>query len=199
MKKILLTLFLGASAIGFTQETESTTTEGIQDRKHEIRLDVTDALIVSTIELNYEYVISKFSGVGASVSVRLEESDDFGSYQNFAFTPYYRQYFFNKKEYGARGLFAEGLLQVASGEELYGDYYEGNDIGFPDNEGADIIFPDSDRNWTNFGIGFALGQKWVSKNGFILELSVGGGRYFGGKENSPEGFFRGGVLVGYRF
>ena len=131
--------------------------------------------------------------------MRLDDFDDYGSYQKFAFTPYYRQYFFNKKEYGARGLFAEGLLQLATGEALYGDFHQGNDIGFIDDEGADIIFPDTNGNWTNFGIGFALGQKWVSANGFILELSVGGGRYFGGKEGSPEGFFRGGVLVGYRF
>lgn len=180
---MLLTLFLGMSTIGFAQETE-TTDQPFTNQKHEIRLDVTDALIVSTLELNYEYIISKFSGLGASVSVRLDEYDDYGSYQKFAFTPYYRQYFFNKKEYGARGLFAEGLLQVASGEELYGD-----DIGFANNDG----------DWTNFGVGFALGQKWVSKNGFILEISAGGGRYFGGKDGSPEAFFRGGVLVGYRF
>jgi len=195
---MLLTLFLGVSTIGFAQDTE--TTENVAaDRKHEIRLDALEALSISTIEVNYEYIISRFSGVGAAVSVRLDDSDDYGSYQKFAFTPYYRQYFFNKKDYGARGLFAEGLLQIATGEELYVDYYEGNDIGFPNDEGADIIFPESNRNWTNFGVGFALGQKWVSKNGFILELSIGGGRYFGGKEGSPEGFFRGGVLVGYRF
>lgn len=185
---MLLTLFLGVSTIGFAQESE-TTNDVATDRKHEIRLDALEALSISTIELNYEYIINRFSGLGAAISVRLDESNDYGSYQKFAFTPYYRQYFFNKKEYGARGLFAEGLLQVATGEELYTNFYEGNDIGFPD----------SNRNWTNFGVGFALGQKWVSKNGFILELSLGGGRYFGGKEGSPEGFFRGGVLVGYRF
>jgi len=198
MKKILLTLFMGVSTIAFAQETD-TTNDLTTDRKHEIRLDALEALSISTIEFNYEYIISKFSGLGAAVSFRLDESDDYGSYQKFAFAPYYRQYFFNKKEYGARGLFAEGLLQVATGEDLYGDFYDGDTAIFPNNEGDDIIFPDNDRNWTNFGVGFALGQKWVSQNGFILELSVGGGRYFGGKDGSPEGFFRGGVLVGYRF
>ena len=199
MKKLLLPLCIGVMTTCWSQDPETTTAETILERKHEFRLDVTEALGLSTIEVNYEYIISKFSGVGAALSLRLDNSDDLGTNQKFAFTPYYRQYFFNKKDYGARGLFAEGLLQVANGEELYIDYYEGNDPGFPNDEGADIIFPERNRNWTNFGIGFALGQKWVSENGFLLELSVGAGRYFGGKDYSPEGFFRGGVLVGYRF
>ena len=181
MKKTLVALFLGSSLFGLTQETNLTDNPAI-NRKHEIRLDAVEALVVSTVELNYEYVISKYSGVGAAVSVGFD-SDDLENYHKFAFTPYYRQYFFNKKDYGARGLFAEGLLQLATGED----------------SSVNDIFPSTAGEWTNFGIGFGLGQKWVSKNGFVLELSLGGGRYLGADENGPEGFFRGGVLVGYRF
>jgi hypothetical protein len=113
--------------------------------------------------------------------------DNQDDYQTFTIAPYYRQYFFNKKDYGARGLFAEGLLQYGTGDDYYGDYYYEQTFG--DN---------TNSKWNAFGIGFALGQKWVSQNGFILEISLGGGRYFGNEEGAPEGFFRGGILVGYR-
>lgn len=187
MKKILLTLFMGASTIAFSQETETTDDHLNRDRKHEIRLDAFEVLAINTLELNYEYIISKYSGVGAAISIGWDEGDNFDNYQNFAFTPYFRQYFFNKKDFGARGLFAEGLLQVASGERLFVDFLEGGGSTTTTND------------WTNFGIGFALGQKWVSRNGFVLEISIGGGRYFGNADDSPEGFVRGGILVGYRF
>jgi len=40
----------------------------------------------------------------------------------------------------------------------------------------------------------------VSNNGFVFEISAGGGRYFLNNDNvGPEAFFRGGVLAGYRF
>jgi len=41
-------------------------------------------------------------------------------------------------------------------------------------------------------------QKWVNRNGFVIELSLGGGRYLGDNDDSlsPEGFFRGGVSFG---
>jgi len=61
MKKLLLTLLLGVSTIGLAQE--SVTTENpASDRIHEIRLDALEALALTTIELNYEYIISRFSG-----------------------------------------------------------------------------------------------------------------------------------------
>jgi hypothetical protein len=186
MKKILLTLCLGASAIGLTQETE--TTDNLPpSQKHEIRIDAFEVLAINTIEFNYEYILSKYTGIGAAISFGWDEGSDFENYQNFAFTPYFRQYFFNKKDYGARGLFAEGMLQVASGERWYEDFFEDGNSNTTSN------------NWTNFGIGFALGQKWVSRNGFVLEISIGGGRYIGNADASPEGFIRGGILVGYRF
>ncbi|MEM7087246.1 MAG: DUF3575 domain-containing protein [Bacteroidota bacterium] len=186
MKKTLLTLFLGVTAIGLSQDTNPSDDHPRTNQKHEIRLDALEALAVNTIELNYEYIISKFSGVGAAISIGFD-GDDIENYHKFAFSPYYRQYFFNKKDFGARGLFAEGLLQFATGEEVYSNFLENGNIETGSND------------WTNFGIGFALGQKWVSKNGFVLEISIGGGRYFGNAEGSPEGFVRGGILVGYRF
>ncbi|MEZ4857182.1 MAG: DUF3575 domain-containing protein [Flavobacteriaceae bacterium] len=186
MKNTLSTLFfffLGTLFV-FSQETETTDDAILLEKKHEFRIDALEGLIFPAIDLSYEYVINKFSGAGISVFINLEDTPS--NYQNFALTPYYRQYLFNKKEYGARGFFAEGVLQYSTGsEETY--FFE---------NGADVF---RDEKWNAFGIGFAIGQKWVSKNGFIIEISAGGGRNFGDEAIVPDGFFRGGILVGYRF
>lgn len=179
-----------SSLIGFSQDSENSDL-GPQGQ-HELRLDALDALAFTTIEFNYEYVISKYSGAGAAISFNLgdETIDNYG--RNFAFTPYYRQYFLNKKEYGARGLFVEGSIQVAVGEQSY--YY----TNYNPNTGSYIDGMTKEK-WFETGLGLAIGQKWVSNNGFVFEISAGGGRYLLDSDDAPEAYFRGGILVGYRF
>ncbi|MCH9660904.1 MAG: DUF3575 domain-containing protein [Bacteroidetes bacterium] len=184
MKKTLLALFLGMSAIALAQEKSQEQEESPISHRHELRIDALEGLIVPAIDVSYEYIISKYSGVGISTYVSLDS--DTNNYQKFAITPYYRQYFFSKEDFGAKGFFAEGLLQLGMGDD--DEYFYIDDT----NNGV------TESNWTKFGIGFAVGQKWVSKNGFIVELNLGGGRYFG-EDAGPEGFFRGGASIGYRF
>lgn len=168
-------------AIGLQTQAQD---EGFErnENKHEFRLDALEALAVPNLEFSYEYVNNKYSGFGASISFSLD--DEFSEYQKFAFTPYYRQYFLNKKDFGARGLFVEGLMRFAAGD--------GNQ--FLDINNNRI----TEDDWFDVGIGLAVGQKWVSDNGFVFELSIGGGRYLL-DENPDGGFIRGGVLIGYRF
>ena len=185
MKKLFLFLFLGIATIAAGQE-ETTPEPNKTNAKHELRIDVLEGLVAPAIDVSYEYVISKYSGAGISAFIALE--DNIGDYQNFAITPYYRQYFFNKKEYGARGFFAEGVIQYSSGD--WDTYY------YDDLLDSTVI---ENGDWNAFGVGFSIGQKWVSKNGFVAEISAGGGRNFGSDTLAPEGFFRGGISFGYRF
>ncbi len=190
MRKLTTIVCLVISAMTFAQEDtddQPVNLNDINNKKHEFRIDVLETLALPALDISYEYVLSKYSGVGATININFQDEDsDFR--QEFAFTPYYRQYFFNKKDYGARGFFAEGLLQYASGEN--GDFLFGEDV-----------LDESERGtWNKFGVGVAIGQKWVSRNGFVIELSLGGGRYLSDDDGvSPEGFFRGGVSFGYRF
>ncbi|WP_299765602.1 DUF3575 domain-containing protein [uncultured Dokdonia sp.] len=191
MKKITVFLFLICTTITFAQEDtddQPVNLNDINNKKHEFRIDVLESLLLPSIDIGYEYVLSKYSGFGANININLQD-EEFDFRQKFAFTPYFRQYFFNKKDYGARGFFAEGLLQYATGdnERLFAD---------------DIFNNQEERGtWSKFGVGVAIGQKWVSRNGFVIELSTGVGRYFGDDDDglSPEIFFRGGVSFGYRF
>jgi len=152
------------------------------NRQHEFRFDAIEAIASANIEISYEYIVSKYSGFGGSVTIGLDDDDI--SNLRFAITPYYRQYFFNKKDYGARGLFVEGFGQFSVFESL-------NDL---------IDFDDVEEdNVSAFGLGLAVGQKWVSKNGFVFEISAGLGRRFGSDvDDIDEFFFRGGILIGYR-
>lgn len=189
MKNLLITALVAITfcATTFAQE-EDNENNPVLDRKHELRIDALEAIAIPTLEINYEYVISKYSGAGAALSINLSNDNDIEYGQKFAFTPFYRQYFLNKKEYGARGLFVEGMMQMAAGEYENFEFIPGTDSSIVTKE-----------DWFNVGAGLAVGQKWVSNNGFVFELSIGGGRYFAGGENQPGGFVRGGVLVGYRF
>ena len=175
-------LFLGCSLFVFAQEETEESTTPIAERKHEFRVDALEGLVAPAIDVSYEYVISKYSGAGVSVLIGLTDENS-GDYPKFAFTPYYRQYFFNKQDYGACGFFAEGLLNYSSGTV---DFFTSND------------FNQTEEDWSAFGIGFAIGQKWISQNGFIVEISAGVGRNFGDDDFAPEAFFRGGVSIGYR-
>ncbi len=174
MKKLFTALLCITFSLSQAQEEKPVNNQN----KHEFRLDALEILAIPNLEIDYEYVISKYSGVGIAASISLD--DDFNEYQKFAVEPYFRQYFLNKKDFGARGLFVEGLFRFAGGE---------NDIsGFS-------IFEDKD--WFDMGFGLVVGQKWVSENGFVFEISLGGGRYLL-DENEDVGFVRGGVLIGYR-
>ncbi|MCK8522705.1 DUF3575 domain-containing protein [Aquimarina sp. D1M17] len=178
MKKILAVVLL---IICFQAKAQEESFVKNQNR-HEFRIDALEALAIPNLEINYEYVISRYSGAGIATSFSFD--DDHKEYQSFAIEPYYRQYFFNNKDFGARGFFVEGLLRFAGGEEEI--------INIANNSRTT-------EDWTNVGIGVVLGQKWVSDNGFVFEISLGGGRYLSDDTFSPEGFVRGGILVGYRF
>lgn len=182
-KSFLIGALCALSTMGYAQDSEEKGIANLQDRKHELRIDALEAVAGPAIDISYEYVLSKYSGFGATVWYSFDEDNDnyfIDSGQKFAITPYYRQYFFNKKDYGARGFYAEGLLQLAFGDDADND-------------------PALDTSWTGFGIGFALGQKWVSKNGFVIDLNFGIGRYLDSGEFGPDAFARGGIGFGYRF
>jgi hypothetical protein len=172
---ILFIILLIMSSFVFSQEEEQNSTQRI----HEIRLDGLKLLAGPIAEASYEYVKNENSGYGVSILANL--GSDFN--EDFSITPFYRMYFFNKQDYGAKGFFVEGFGKLTIGDE-YNYVFDNND---------------EKNNYTDFSLGMALGKKWVNKNGFVFELLVGASRPFGGNDSGPEAYFRGGLFVGYRF
>lgn len=185
-KILLLATFLCSLNSIAQEDDETVNLNEINNKKHEIRIDALEGLLLPSLDVSYEYVISKYSGVGASAAYIFDGENTSDFPQKFSFSPYFRQYFFNKKDYGARGFYAEGLLQFATGEGALFEFDEDGDV-------------ESDEDWTEFGVGATLGWKFVSTNGFVVDIHGGGGRYFLNSDFAPGGFVRIGVNVGYRF
>lgn len=117
-------------------------------------------------------------GVSLFINFKPEET----YYEKFAITPFYRFYFFNNQENGDNGYYFEVFSKFASGKNI-----------------EDSYLTDISKNYFDINIGGALGRKWISNKGFILETYFGFGRNLGFSKNSPEFAFRGGVSLGYRF
>lgn len=146
-------------------------------KRHEIKLNALTS-ILAIPEVSYEYLLNDESGIGASILIGLNDDSDL----NFAFTPYYRFYFGKKT---AAGFFLEGFGMYSNQDNnvttIFGEFSNGN------------------QNTTNdFALGIGLGGKFLSKKGFIGELSLGVGRNLFGN-HYEEAVGRIGITLGKRF
>jgi hypothetical protein len=114
-RQLLLALFLTPlfvlNAIG--QEADNidnsaTFTEEVSQT--ELRINALTLMVGPALDISYEHVLSSASGLGASLLLNFG-GDNYGS-QKFALSPFYRFYFFDQKDYGARGLFVEGFSSL---------------------------------------------------------------------------------------
>ncbi|MFC7356960.1 hypothetical protein ACFQO1_04630 [Jejudonia soesokkakensis] len=55
------------------------------------------------------------------------------------------------------------------------------------------------EDWFDTAIGLAIGQKWISNNGFVFELSAGAGRYLLDSNDSPNAFLKADFWLGIVF
>ncbi len=137
--------------------------------ENELRINALSFLTVSDINIFYEKILNRSSSFGLSMFIN--GGDDVGDIteRKFAINPYYRFYFYNSKEYGARGFFVEGFSSFASLES----------------ESLQV------------SLGMTIGQKWVNTNGFSFELFLGLSRYITGSDNGL--YVPAGIAIGKRF
>ncbi len=184
MKKILLSVF-SLAAFAMQGQTQFPDSYGqIETRKHEIRLGAIKLLAGGMAEIGYEYVLDRNQGMGAYLFYNFDKND---YSEVFAFTPYYRFYFTDSKEYGARGFFAEPFLSFYSGEQWETTY--SNNSGY---------YKEEVNKYFDTAAGLAIGIKWINVKGFVFEAKAGYGRNLL-NENEDTGVFRGDFSVGYRF
>lgn len=160
-------------------------------KRHELSLDVTAALVIPALQPRYEYILGRYSGVGVDLFLDLSDNEaDYSEIEKFSVTPFYRQYFFSKEDYGAKGFYAEGFLKAYSFEDSY----------------ADDFFPmpqPTDETYFETALGVGIGWKWVSNSGFMIDVGFGIGRNLGfadvPDDIRTEVVPRGGVHFGWRF
>ena len=184
MKKTLLVfaLLLSIISVKAQEDTEKTIN---YEKQNEVKLNSV-MLLAGAFEAIYERNLNEESSVGISVFVPFDQ-ESFDESYNYYISPYYR-IFFGKKY--AAGFFVEGFGMLNSFENNYYDY--GNSL-----EGSYNLVEEDE---TNFALGIGLGGKWVSRGGFVFELSSGFGRNLfevNDQDNQFVGKF--GFNLGYRF
>ncbi|MFK5890963.1 MAG: DUF3575 domain-containing protein [Flavobacteriaceae bacterium] len=122
---------------------------------HELRLNLLYAA-VGLPEISYEKIINNESSYGVSFAFSLDSYIDL----NYIILPYYRHYFSKKR---AAGFFMEANASLGSFKGSFYGYlsddgrYYGSDVG----------------NRTGAGLGFSIGQKFITKQNWTANITLG--------------------------
>ncbi len=149
--------------------------------QQEVKVDLLDALAFKTLEFSYEYYTSERSSVGVSALFNFEKkSADFKYNEERMITPYFRHYFTNNRNWN---YFGEIFLGINTGEKEI------------DIDGSAVK---QYKEYTDGALGIAIGSKYISSGGFIVDVYGGLGRNMFTSE-SRSIVPRVGINVGYRF
>ena len=173
--------------------------------QNELKLDLIDILSLPAFDITYERIKDPYSSFGVSLFLNVGDNDSASRNwtDKFSLTPFYRFYFFNKKDYGGAGFFAEVFTKFSSGKHDI-DYYNFS-------PGVGGYWETVEENFFDIAPGAAIGQKWVNKKGWTFQISGGVGRFLlNNDENNqelgrevdslrPEFLLRGGFSIGKRF
>jgi len=149
-----------------------------EENSHEVKLNIGQFLVTTTLELGYEYYLNTDTSIGGTIYFNGTSTDYNG---NFGIGPNLRAYFgFEPKS----GLFVE----------VFGLYYTGEDDEVSDNL--------SDRNYdySIIALGLGSGYKWATRSQkFTIELNGGLGRNINPEDFQDDFMFRVGLSLGFRF
>tara|TARA_B100001996_G_scaffold375103_1_gene354605 strand:- start:469 stop:1122 length:654 start_codon:yes stop_codon:yes gene_type:complete len=177
--------------------------------QNELKLDLADMLGFPAFDINYERIKDPYSSFGVSLFLNVSNNDSASRNwtDKFTLSPFYRFYFFNKKDYGGAGFFAEIFTKFSFGKNDV-EYYNFNPD--PNNPGIDY-WETIEENFFDIAPGAGIGQKWLNKKGWTFEINVGVGRYLLNKDFNtdssgqevnylrPVAAFKGGLFIGKRF
>ncbi|PWG06154.1 DUF3575 domain-containing protein [Polaribacter aquimarinus] len=147
--------------------------------QQEIKLDIGDALVIRSLEFSYESYLSDESSFGLSALFNLAKQDvSFRYNENIMITPYYRHYFTSDYKWN---FFGEGFIGINAGKSES-----------VKNSG------NFNKKYTDGALGIAIGTKYVSDGGLVIDIYGGVGRNLFGTD-SPILVPRLGLNVGWRF
>ena len=147
--------------------------------QQELKLDIGDALAIRSLEFSYENYITVENSFGFSLAFNLSKQDaEFRYNENIMITPYFRHYFTTESQWN---FFGEGFVGLNSGKK-------------ETNKDSGIY----DLKYTDAALGVAVGTKYVSQSGLLVDIYIGAGRNLFGSD-SPIFVPRVGVNVGWRF
>jgi hypothetical protein len=155
-------------------------------KANEVKLNLANTVFFLYPEISYERILNHDISVGASIGFGGEE---FYS-QNFNFTPHFRWFFGGSRETmraAGTGFFIEANTSLYSfkNETYYpytGESWHGRDRWESENK-------------LSAGFGLSIGWKYLTRNCWVGELMLGGGRDF----VNDGGYPRIGISIGRRF
>lgn len=175
---------------------------------NELKLDLIDIIALPAFDITYERIKDPYSSFGASLFLNVSDNDsgNINWTDKVSITPFYRFYFFNKRDYGGVGFFAEIFTKFSFGKHDV-EYYNYN----PDqiNPGIDY-WEVVEENFFDIAPGAGIGQKWLNKKGWTFEINLGVGRFLLNKDETstigqeitslrPQAALKGGFSIGKRF
>lgn len=164
-------LFFAATAI-FSQEVTQEVTEVTNEvfprdiTKNELSINAFNLVVFGAIDVAYERIIdpnSSWAVEGFILALNREsESADYVFTRTASLTGKYKYFFGDRSTWG---FYVNGMAMLSTGEYFEETY-----------DDRDFNYSRVDKEYTDVALGFGLGGKWVSKQGFFLDLSTGIGR-----------------------
>lgn len=167
----------------------------VEQPKNEIKLNTFTLIAFGAVDITYERILNDESSVGLSIYALGQNNTDSEDYRTFSITPYYRTYF--SKNYN-RGFFLEIFTMYSKRKS---NYYTHSDYQYDEND--NYISSNSyyeTKEYKGVALGISVGGKWVTKKGFVVEVSGGIGRIIIGNSGDDVPIVgRGGISIGKRF
>ena len=154
----------------FSQETK----DGKTEAKNEVKLNLL-MTVLKIPEISYERILSNNLGLGLSAGFSF---DNDALDINYQIIPYGRFYFGRKH---GSGFFIEANAAL---------------VGFKEEYYVNYTYEYRTRDVTGFGVGFAIGGKFINNNDFIGEFFLGCGNTF---SKNDYIYPRIGVSIGKQF
>ncbi|WP_047247115.1 hypothetical protein [Maribacter thermophilus] len=173
MKKPFILLFIIISSFKLTGQAYPRL-----ENDHEIKFNIGQFLVTSSVEASYEYYINEDTSIGGTIYADNDATDYNG---NFGIGPNLRAYF----GYAPRsGFFAEAFGLYYTGE----DEFDSDDLGTRNND------------YNTIALGLGAGAKWATRSErFTLEINGGLGRNVNPKDFQNMFMYRAGLSIGFRF
>ena len=175
---------------------------------NELKLDLIDIIALPAFDITYERIKDPYSSFGASLFLNVSDNDSGNTNwtDKVSITPFYRFYFFNKRDYGGAGFFAEIFTKFSFGKHDVEYYNYNTDQINPGIDYWEIV----EEDFFDIAPGAGIGQKWLNKKGWTFEINLGVGRFLLNKDETstigqeitslrPQAALKGGFSIGKRF
>lgn len=162
----------------------------------EVHLNILNLLIFGALDVGYERIINDHTSAGVEIFSKVfnkNEGEDIDLSKVYA------------KDFSITGRFKYHLEERNSAwgyyAQVFGMFSNGNnevEMDFPDAETGEPVTKEVDMEYTDVAFGVGVGGKFVSKQGFLVDVSFGIGRNLFDRY-SPDIVLLPSVNLGYRF